>query len=86
VHVIEAEAAFHAQPVLVGRTVLAGNGDDLVVLDLIGELAADAAIRADAVDRTVGLAEIDVILVDHCGRHQRAGRAGLHALAAGHAR
>src|SRR5262249_35498241 len=58
---------------------------DLVVLDLVGELAADAAIGADAVDRTVGLAQIDIVLVDHRRRHQRAGRAGLHAPADGEA-
>ena len=46
--VVEAEAALDAEPVLVGRAVLALDRDDLVVLDLIGELAADAAIRADA--------------------------------------
>ena len=85
VHVVEAEAALDAEPVLVGRAVLAGDGDDLVVLDLVGELAADAAIGADAVDGAVGLALIDIVLVDHRRRHQRAGRAGLHAFAAGDA-
>ena len=53
-HVVEAEAALHAQPVLVRRTVLAGDVEQLVVLDVVGELAADAAIRAHAVDRAVG--------------------------------
>src|ERR1700686_2687701 len=85
VHVVEAEAAFDTEPVLVGRPVFAGDGDDLVILDLVGELAADAAIGTDAVDGTVGLAFIDVVVVDHGRRHQRAGRAGLHAFAAGHA-
>ena len=85
VHVIEAEAAFDAKPVLIGRAVLAGDGDDLVVLDLVSELAADAAIGADAVDHAVGLAFIDVVVVDHGRRHQRAGRASLHAFAASHA-
>src|SRR6202035_5403154 len=85
VHVIEAEAALDAEPVLIGRAVLAGDGDDLVVLDLVGELAADATIGADAVDHAVGLALIDVVVVDHGRRHQRAGRTGLHAFAAGHA-
>src|SRR5206468_498954 len=46
-HIVEAEAALDAEPLLVGRAVLALDGDDLVVLDLISELAADAAIRAD---------------------------------------
>src|SRR6185312_13318658 len=85
VHVVEAEAALDAEPVLVGRAVLAGDGDDLVVLDLIGELAADAAIGTDTVDGAVGLAFVDVVLVDHRRRHQGAGRAGLHALATGNA-
>src|SRR5579883_2995806 len=85
VHVVEAEAALHAQAVLVRGAVLAGDLDDLVILDVIGELAADAAVRAHAVDRAVGLALVDVVLVDHGRRHQRAGRTGLHALAAGDA-
>src|SRR4029079_15444464 len=85
VNVIEAEAAVDAQPVLVGRAVLAGHGDDLVVLDLVGELAADAAIRTDTVDGAVGLALIDLVIVNHGRRHQRAGWTGLHAFAAGDA-
>ena len=48
--VVEAEAAFDAQPVLVGRAVAPGHVADLVVLDLVGDLAADAAVRADALD------------------------------------
>src|ERR1044072_7358726 len=86
VHVVEAEAPFHAEALLVRRAVLAGDGDDLVVLDLIGELAADAAIGADAVDFAVGLAGKEIVLVHHRRRHQRAGRAGLHALTARNAR
>ena len=85
VHVIEAEAALDAEPVLVGRAVLAGDVEQLVVLDVIGELAADAAIGADAVDLAVGLAGENVVGVDQRRRHQRAGRAGLHAFAAGDA-
>ena len=83
--IVEAEAALDAQPVLVRRSVLAADVDELVVLDLIGELAADAAIRAHAVDLAVGLAFVDVVVVDQRRRHQRAGRAGLHAFAAGDA-
>ncbi len=85
VDVVEAETALDAEPVLVRRTVAAGDGDDLVVLDLVGELAADAAIRADRVDGAVGRAEIDVVGVDQGRRHQGAGRTGLHAFAAGDA-
>src|ERR1700716_276239 len=83
--IVEAEPALDAQAVLVGRAVLAAHVSELVVLDVVGELAADAAIGADAVDRAVGLAGIDVFLVHHGGRHQRPGRAGLHAFAAGDA-
>ena len=78
--VVEAEAALHAQALLVGRAVTAGHHQDLVVLDVVGQLAADAAVRADRIHLLVGLHHADA-----AGRHQRAGRAGLHAFAAGHA-
>ena len=53
----------------------------------IGELAADAAIGADAVDLAFGgVRHVEhARLVDEALLHQRAGRAGLHALAAGDA-
>ena len=86
VHIVEAEAALDAEPVLVGGPVAAADVDDLVVLDVVGELAADAAIGADAVDLAVGLARVRTLfVVDQRRRHQRAGRAGLHAFAAGDA-
>ena len=80
-HVVEAVAALHAQPARVRRTVLALHVEDRVVLDVIGELAADAAVRTHRIDLLVGddLAGI-------ARGHQRAGRARLHALAAGDAR
>src|SRR5581483_4409527 len=81
--IVEAEAAFDAEPVLVGRAVLAGDVEQLVVLDVIGELAADAAIGADRVDGAVGKFGAHIVLVDQRRRHQRAGRTGLHAFAAG---
>src|SRR6185295_13675075 len=82
-NVVEAEAALDAEPALVGRAVAAVHGNQLVVLDVVGELAADAAIGADAVDLAVGLGGEDVVVVNQRRRHQRAGRAGLHAFAAG---
>ncbi len=85
VRIVEAEAALDAEPVVVGRAVPAVDRDDMVVLDLVGQLAADAAIGADAVDLAVGGVGIDAVGVDQGRRHQRAGRAGLHALAAGDA-
>ena len=47
--VVEAEAALDAEPVVIGRAVAALGVDDLLVLDLIGDLAADAAERAQRV-------------------------------------
>jgi hypothetical protein len=82
IDVVEAEAALDAQPVLVGRAVAPGDVADLVVLDLVGDLAADAAVRAHAVHPAVDLGVADAPLVDDRRRHQGAGRTGLHALAA----
>ena len=62
VHIVEAEAALDAEPVVVGRPVLALDRDDVVVLDLVGQLAADAAIGADAVDLAVGGVGEDAVL------------------------
>ena len=80
--VIEAETALDAEPVVVGRPVLAFDRDDAVVLDVIDQLAADAAIRADALDLALRRVRVNAVLVDEARRHQGAGRAGLHALAA----
>ena len=85
VHVIEAEAALHAEPVLVRGPVLAVDVKELVVLDVVGELAADAAIGTNRIHLLVGIFGADVFGIDERGRHQRAGRAGLHAFAAGDA-
>ena len=78
--IVEAVAALDAQPAVVGRAVAALDEQDVVVLDVVGELAADAAIRADRLDLLVGHLQCHL-----ARRHQRAGGAGLHALAAGHA-
>src|SRR6185437_12893047 len=83
--VVEAEAAFHAQTLLVRRAVAAGYVKQLVVLDVIGELAADAAIGAHAVRFAVGIFGALVPGVDQRRGHQRAGRTGLHTFAAGDA-
>jgi hypothetical protein len=86
VHVVEAEAALDAQALAVGRTIAAGDGDDLLLAHLIVDLAADAAVRADAghdaVDRLPRREQAAAVCGQHRRRHQRAGRAGLHALAA----
>ena len=81
VRVVEAVAALDAQAAVVGRAVAAVDVEDLVVLDVVGQLAADAAVRAHRVDLLVGHGAAPTL----ARRHQRAGRAGLHALAAGDA-
>ena len=63
VHIVEAEAALHAQPVLVGRAVAPGDVSELVVLDVIGELTPDPAIGAHAVHLAVGELGADIGLV-----------------------
>ena len=81
VRIVEAVAALDAQARVVGRVVAALDEEDAVVLDVVGELAADAAERAERLDLLVDHGERDV-----ARRHQRAGRARLHAFAAGDAR
>ena len=83
--VIEAEAALDAEPLLVRRAVAAIDIEQLIILDLVGELAADAAIGADAIDFAVGSYRQHAGLVDQRLFHQGAGRAGLDAFAAGNA-
>src|SRR5579883_2405136 len=85
VHIVEAEAPLDAEPVLIGRTGAAIDIEELVVLDLVGELAADAAIGADAVDLAIRSLFEDAFLVEQRLLHERAGGAGLHAFAAGDA-
>ena len=46
VHVVEPEPSLHAQPAVIGRAVPPLDLDQPVVLDVVGELAADAAIWA----------------------------------------
>src|ERR1700678_2107772 len=55
VDVIEAEPPFDAEPVVIGRSVLALSTDDSVVLDVVGDLAADATKWAERVHRAVGI-------------------------------
>ncbi len=62
--IVEAEAALDAEPVLVRRSVAAADMEELVVLDVVGELAADPAIRANAVHLAVGKLRAHVGLVD----------------------
>src|SRR6202012_3782402 len=83
--IVVAEAALDAEALMIGRAVAAVHVEDLVVLDLVGELTADAAERAEAVDLAVGPFGANLLLVQHGRRHQGAGRAGLDAFAASNA-
>ena len=83
--VVETKAAFDAKSVVIGRTVAAFSVDDLLVLDLIGDLAADAAIRAKRIDLAVWIGDPGLVLIKHHRGHQCAGRASLHAFATGDA-
>ena len=85
VDVVKTEAAFDAQSVVIGRTVAAFGVDDLLVLDVEGHLAADAAIRTQRIDLAVWIGDAGLVLIEHHRRHQCAGRASLHAFAASHA-
>ena len=82
--VVKAKAAFHAQAVVVGGTIAAIGADDRAVLDVIGDLAANTAERTAALDLLVGEFGADTLGVQQAVFHQRAGGAGLDALAAAH--
>ena len=84
-YIVHAEAALDAEFAAVGRTLPPVDGYDIIALDAHLGLAANAAEGADAVDLLFG---IDLALhrlrVEKRTFHQRAGRAGLHALTASH--
>src|SRR6266404_786125 len=85
VDVVETKTALDAEAVVVGRAVAALGVNDLLVLDLIGDLTADAAEWAERVHLLVGIGDAGLVLVQHHRGHQRAGRASLHAFATGDA-
>ena len=80
--IVEAESPLDTEPVAIGRAVAALDLEQPVVLDVVGELAADPAIRAQAVDHALGRFRLRTVCGDDARRQQRAGRAGLDALAA----
>src|SRR6185312_14498905 len=83
--VVEAEATLDAEAIMVRRSVAALGIDQLLVLDLIGDLAADAAIGTERIHLAVGIGDARLLVVEHHRRHQRPGRTSLHAFAAGDA-
>ncbi len=86
IDIVKAEPALDAETVFVGRAAGAVDLLDLAVFDLERQLATDAAIGADRLDLFVIIGAVAALVSVNrrCG-HQRAGRAGLHAFAAGDA-
>src|SRR5215471_13410144 len=80
VNVVEAEAALHAEALVIGQAVAALDAYDRVVANVIGELTAHAAIRTYGFDLAIRGHQIRIVR-----RSQRAGRASLHAFTASHA-
>jgi hypothetical protein len=80
-NVVEAEAALDAQPLVVRRPVAPLDAHDVVAADVVGDLAADAAVRDTPTTLSCRPREVGFVRGG-----ERAGRAGLHALAARHAR
>src|SRR5690606_37555264 len=74
--------ALDAQPIFVGGPVPALHEGDLAVAQLVGDLAADAAIGTDTVHFAVHRAAAATGLVDDARRHQCPCRTGLNAFAA----
>src|SRR5215471_3462948 len=64
VDVIEAEPALHAQPVVISGTILAGHIEQLVVLDVITELAADAAVGTNRANFAIRVGAADIVVAD----------------------
>src|SRR3984957_9693797 len=82
--VIKSKPSLDAEPVVIGRAVAAFGVDDLLVLDLISDLTADAAERAQRVDLPIRIGDPGLVLIEHHRGHQRTGRTSLHAFATGH--
>src|SRR5262249_7341140 len=64
----------------------AGDIQELVILDVISELTADATVRTHAMNLAVRKFRAHILVVNQRRGHQRAGRTGLHTFAAGDAR
>ena len=59
--VIESEASLDAEPFVIGRSVAAFDPHDAVVLDVIRELAADAAVRTERRHLAIGGDQVCVV-------------------------
>ena len=80
VGVIEPETPLDTEPAVVRRASATLHTVDALVLHVVGELTAHAAVWADGIDLPFGHAGVGAV-----GRSNGPGRAGLHAFATGHA-
>ena len=80
--IIKAETSFDAQTIIVCGTITPVGGDDFVVLDVIGDLTANATERATAINLFVRKFGAHTFGVEQTVFHQRTGRARLDTLAA----
>ena len=81
-NVIKPIASLDAEPSLIGRALAPGDSDDFFILHREGQLAADPAIGAYRINLPVGCDGQHLVGIKQRFWHQRAGRTGLHALAA----
>ena len=75
-NVVEAEAPLDAKALAIGHAVASFDADDAIVGDVVGELAANAAIGTHRRDGLVHRDQIGVVR-----RRKRTGGTGLHAFA-----
>ncbi len=83
--VVVAEPSLDAQAVVVGGPVPALHRHDLVIVGLVGDLAADTAIRTHAAGFLELQLSVQLVFIHERRLHQGAGGASLDTLAAGHA-
>src|SRR5579862_141137 len=82
--IVKAEPPLYAQAVVIGRTVAPFRVDDLLVLYLVCDLAADAAVGAQRIDFAIRIYDASLIRIKVRRGHQRSRRTRLHALPACH--
>ena len=87
VDIVKAKAALDAKTVFVCGAIYALYIFHAAVLGAHRNLTAHATERADGFGLFVIVRPVaDLRVIQHCGRHQCTGRAGLHAFTTGHAR
>ena len=80
--IVNTEPTLDTKTVFIGRPIAALHRDNVIVPDLVGNLAAYTAVGADTRDFAKRPRYSNALFVHPCCFHQRAGRAGLNTLAA----